>query len=100
MALQKSYTDDYGVVHAEAYHVINDISFAKMSPEFFNNVAIYHNKQARDDGHEAMKVNQYKASAIGTVNDAIAAMDGGQGLRNYIYDQLKLLPEYEGAIDV
>jgi len=100
MALQKSYTDNTGVIHANAYHNISDIVYSKRDNEVFANINIYHNKQARDDGYDPIIIAQYKTSIIGTVEDAVEAMDGGDGIRPYIYTRLKTLPEYDGAIDV
>jgi 6-phosphogluconolactonase/glucosamine-6-phosphate isomerase/deaminase len=85
MALQFNYETNFGFTATEAYTHITEFTGNKNLIRM--NLSVYNNTQARIDG----------LSPIGALSISIAKTGGGS--MQEMYDALKQLPEFEGAVD-
>ena len=101
MALQKSYEDNAGVVHGDAYWRLMKWDISPLSTSYLWQVAVYHNQAARDDNKEPVCYMVYgkDREELPDYETVAAALHSG-GTGSYIYTQLKNLPELSGATDI
>lgn len=108
MALKLKYTDPYGCEHPEAYWrmVAWTFNVAQMAArvEFL----IYHDEKSRRSGKaafpQALGFNLVAApenmpEGFPTLEEVLAALDEGKGVRPFLYVVAKMLPDLEGAED-
>ena len=104
MALQKSWTDPYGVTHSECYWRLISWPTNVIGGFMELTLARYHNKAARDGGSSPFPelfTFVVTASTIPTLAAVLAILDGTDiGMRDEMYIVLKTRPELDGAIDV
>lgn len=103
MALQLSYSDDFGVTHSEAYWRIIGINQIYSDSKGVVMVAVYHNAAARQNGKKPLTVKHYlfgqnEFIAFGDFSYAIDETD--VHYRNFIYTELKKLDEFVEAENV
>lgn len=60
MAIQRSYRDEYGSTHGQAYHRIIIVQLQPTKAQV--QVAVYHNRSARDEDAKPLEVLFYNAS--------------------------------------
>mgnify|MGYP001611742928 CR=1 FL=1 len=104
MALEKSWTDPYGVVHAECYWRLTAWPTNVIGGFMDLTLARYHNAAARAAGKDPFPelfTFTVTAATTPTLAEALALMDGLTiGMRPEMYAILKNRPELAGAIDV
>ena len=102
MALQLSYDDSYGSTHASAYHRIIFIEMFVAERVARVKVATYVNQTARNDGKSPLGEMAYRFSETeydDIFDDANMSPVDKNPIKN-VYDHIKGLPEWAGAVDV
>lgn len=90
MALKKEITV-HKVFTAE-YHKVIGLDFDLSRGEDITiSVGVYRSKAARDEGEPPTQVSAYWLNGFN--------FDAEIGVRTHLYELLKLLPEFEGAVD-
>ena len=104
MALEKSYTDAGGTVHASAYHRLEKWDLQKDGDRGEARIMIY--KDAASVGvnkHVGHKAYYYHPSSTPTY-DAVFGMtkqhEIDMDVAKAVYDDIKTKSEYSGALDV
>ena len=94
MALQKSFTNEQGVVYN---YIVCGFPYVK-TQDNSGSCSVYHyfNATAHADNYRPMKMQSYSLPA-GTFD--LLDLENGDA-RDLVYVYLKTLPEYTGAIDV
>lgn len=90
MALQKTIMSPSGV--EAQYHKIMIMSLDRRNEQMELSVASFLSKEARDAHKSPLLVISKKLDA--------QSLDHSQPLMQQLYDRLKLLSEFEGAIDI
>jgi hypothetical protein len=101
MGLQRNLTMETGLNLTEAYSKIVQLDLDLMNKAANILVHTFVNYDCRNDNKAAIKTDRYVLiqDKFNSVID-YSKMDAGQNIVYLVYEFLKTLPEYEGAIDI
>lgn len=96
MAFQQTYTDKFGLTHTEAYYRIVAVSIQVESNLVTVVLNVYPNQTLRLDGKPEIGT----IVSTFTVDQTKSIFKNSNHFTEGLYNFLKTLPEFQGAIDV